>query len=162
LNKIRIEEKNKLKKVKENKRVEEIKKIEEGTIDESQDKQAYNLLANPNFDDLLNPLAKKDDYEKTAKEYNNKYANKLKNWTTYNFTPIIIIITNENKAIYTRISIQLNETIFSAKEKFYKLIGDNIFSRWLYDGELLPNSRIFENYDIENFDKIIALKTSCG
>ena len=30
----------------------------------------YNLLAKPNFDDLLNPLAKKEDYEKTAKEHN--------------------------------------------------------------------------------------------
>lgn len=44
MNKIRIEEENKLKKVKENKRVEEIKKIEEGTIDESQDKQADELF----------------------------------------------------------------------------------------------------------------------
>ena len=36
----------------------------------------YNLLVNPNFDELLNPLAKKEDYEKTASEYNDKYANK--------------------------------------------------------------------------------------
>ena len=25
----------------------------------------FDLLANPNFDDILNPLAKKEDYEKT-------------------------------------------------------------------------------------------------
>ena len=77
----------------------------------------YNLLAKSNFDDLLNPLAKKEDYEKTAKEYNNKYANKLKNWTTYDFITIIIIITTPKSMKSIRITVQLNETILSAKEK---------------------------------------------
>ena len=115
----------------------------------------YNLLANPNFDDLLNPLAKKEDYYKTALEYNNKYANKLKNWTTYDFIPINIIINNRWRK-QEQITIQLNEKIFSAKEKFYKLIGNNTLSQWIYDGEVLNDLCIFENYDIENYDNIIT------
>ena len=114
----------------------------------------YNLLAKPNFDELLNPLAKKEDYEKTALEYNNKYANKLKNWTTYNFIPIIIIVKEMKK--HTQITIQLNEKIFSAKEKFYKIIGDNTLSQWIYDGEVLNDLCIFENCDIEHLDAIEA------
>jgi len=114
----------------------------------------YNLLANPNFDDLLNPLAKKDDFEKTAKEYNDKYANKLKNWTTYDFIPINIIIESWRKQ--EQITIQLNEKIYSAKEKYYKITGDNGFSQWIYYGGVLPNSRTFEDYGIENFDEITA------
>jgi ubiquitin-conjugating enzyme E2 H len=121
----------------------------------------YNLLAKPNFDDLLNPLAKKEDYEKTANEYNKKYANKLKNWTTYNFIPIIIIV-NDIKGKQTQITIQLNEKICSAKEKFYKIIGDNRFSQWLFDCEILCDSRTFENYDIRNKDEITANGTSIG
>ena len=119
----------------------------------------YSLLANPNFHELLNPLAKKDDYEKTALEYNNKYANKLKNWTTYNFIPIIIIV-KDLKGKHTQITIQLNEKIFSAKEKYYKIIGDNIFHDWIFDAELLCDSRTFENYDIENYDNVTANERS--
>ena len=121
----------------------------------------YNLLAKPNFDDLLNPLAKKEDYEKTDKEYNNKYANKLKNWTTYNFTPIIIIIRDYHGK-ETKIFIQLNETILSAKEKFYKLIGKNTLSQWIYDGQVLCDLCIFENYVIENYDIISANTRTLG
>jgi len=121
----------------------------------------YNLLANPNFDDLLNPLAKKEDYEKTASEYNDKYANKLENWTTYNFIPIIIIVI-DIKGKKTQITIQLNEKICSAKEKFYKIIGDNRFSQWLFDGGILYDSRTFENYDIEHLDVIEAHPASRG
>ena len=120
----------------------------------------YNLLANPNFDNLLNPLAKKEDYEKTAKEYNDKYANKLKNWTTYDFIPINIIINSWRKQ--EQISIQLNETILSAKEKYYKIIGDNKFHDWIFDAEPLCDSRTFEYYDITNFDEITAVETSRG
>ena len=115
----------------------------------------YYLLAKPNFDDLLNPLAKKDDYEKTALEYNNKYANKLKNWTTYDFIPINIIINNSWRK-QEQITIQLNEKIYSAKEKYYKIIGDNTLSQWIFDAEVLYNSRTFENYYIKNFDEITA------
>ena len=121
----------------------------------------YSLLAKPNFDDLLNPLAKKEDYEKTAKEYNNKYANKLKNWTTYDFIPINIIINNRWRK-QEQITIQLNEKIFSAKEKFYKIIGDNTLSQWIYDGEVLCDSRTFENYDIVNYDIISANTRTLG
>ena len=119
----------------------------------------YNLLAKPNFDDLLNLIAKKEDYEKTAKEYNDKYANKLKNWTTYDFIPINIIIESWRKQ--EQITIQLNETILSAKEKYYKIIGDNKFHDWIFDAELLCDSRTFENYDIRNKDEITALGR-CG
>ena len=121
----------------------------------------YSLLAKPNFDDLLNLIAKKDDYEKTAKEYNNKYANKLKNWTTYDFIPINIIINNRWRK-QEQITIQLNEKIFSAKEKFYKIIGDNTLSQWKYDGMILFDSRTFENYDIENNDLVVASARNLG
>ena len=121
----------------------------------------YNLLAKPNFDDLLNPLAKKEDYEKTASEYNDKYANKLKNWTTYNFIPIIIIVIDK-KGKPTQITIQLNEKIFSAKEKFYKIIGHREYNQWLYEFKVLPDSRTFENYDIEHLDAIEAHPASRG
>ena len=121
----------------------------------------YSLLAKPNFDDLLNPLAKKEDYEKTASEYNDKYANKLKNWTTYDFIPINIIINNRWRK-QEQITIQLNEKIFSAKEKFYKIIGDNTLSQWISGSEVLKDSRIFENYDIENYDIVIAKTPMVG
>ena len=72
----------------------------------------YNLLANPKFEIKLNPLAKKEDYEKTAKEYKNRYANKLENWTTYDFISIIIKISPGNyKLTETSISIKLKEKI---------------------------------------------------
>ena len=121
----------------------------------------YNLLANPNFDDLLNPLAKKEDYYKTALEYNNKYANKLKNWTTYDFIPIIIIV-NDIKGKQTQITIQLNEKIFSAKENFYKTIGYKEYNEWIYEADVLPDSRTFENYDIEHLDEIETHPASRG
>ena len=76
----------------------------------------YNLLANPNFEDKLNPFAKKEDYEKTVKEYNNKYANKLENWTTYDFIPIIIKIRSVISSRETSISVQLNKSIFSKRK----------------------------------------------
>ena len=121
----------------------------------------YNLLAKPNFDDLLNPLAKKDDYGKTAKEYNNKYANKLKNWTTYDFIPInIIISTIELELIIT---VQLNEKIYSAKEKiFSKIIGDIRSYYLIFNAEILSDSRTFENYDITNFDEITLVECPRG
>ena len=105
----------------------------------------YNLLAKPNFDDLLNPLAKKEDYEKTASEYNDKYANKLKNWTTYNFIPIIIIV-NDKKGKQTLITIQLNEKIFSAKEKFYKIIGHREYNQWLYEFIRHKDDHLIQKY----------------
>jgi len=116
----------------------------------------YNLLANPNFGDKLNHLAKKEDYEKTAKEYNNKYANKLENWTTYDFIPIIIKIRSVKPYRETSISVQLNEKVFSAKEKYNKLTGNNELSIWVYDGEILCDSCIFEKYEIENDDIIVS------
>ena len=116
----------------------------------------YNLLANPNFDDILNPLAKKENYEKNAIEYNNKYANKLENWTTYDFVPVEIIINSVNDYYPTHITIQLNEKIFSANEKFYKLTGHNNLSQWIYDAEVLCDSCTFEDYGIERFDEICS------
>ena len=116
----------------------------------------YYLLANPNFEDKLNPLAKKEDYEKTAKEYNNKYANKLENWTTYDFIPIIIKIHSVKPYRETSISVQLNEKVFSAKEKYNKLTGNNELSKWVYNGDILCDSCIFEKYEIENDDIIVS------
>ena len=116
----------------------------------------YNLLANPNFGDKLNHLAKKEDYEKTAKEYNNKYANKLEKWTTYDFIPIIIKIRSVKPYRETSISVQLNEKVFSAKEKYNKLTGNNELSIWVYDGEILCDSCIFEKYDVENDDIFVS------
>ena len=116
----------------------------------------YDLLANPNFNELLNPLAKKDDYEKTALEYNNKYANKLKNWTTYDFIPIIIKIRSAISSSETSISVQLNEKVFSAKEKYNKLTGNNELSKWVYNGDILCDSFIFEKYDVENDNIILS------
>ena len=101
--------------------------------------------------------------KKTAKEYNNKYANKLKNWTTYNFIPIIIIVYDKKgKQTQTLITIQLNEKIYSAKEKFYKIIGHREYNQWLYAADVLPDSRTFENYDIEHLDEIEAHPASRG
>ena len=121
----------------------------------------YNLLAKPNFDDLLNPLAKKEDYEKTAKEYNNKYANKLKNWTTYDFIPINIII--KTIEVWLIITVQLNEKIFSAKEKFFsKIIGDISSSDLIFNAEILCDSCTFENYDIEHLDEITLVERPRG
>ena len=121
----------------------------------------YSLLAKPNFDDLLNPLAKKEDYEKTAKEYNNKYANKLKNWTTYDFIPINIII--KSIEVWLIITVQLNEKIYSAKEKiFSKIIGDIRSYYLIFDAEILCDSCIFENYDIRNKDEITLYECPRG
>ena len=117
----------------------------------------YNLLANPKFEIKLNPLAKKEDYEKTVKEYKNKYANKLENWTTYDFISIIIKISPGNyKLTETSISIQLKEKIISAKEKYNKLTENNGLSQWKFNGDILFDSCIFEKYDVENYDIIVS------
>ena len=101
-------------------------------------------------------MPREEDCEKTAKEYNNKYANKLENWTTYDFIPIIIKIRSVISSRETSISVQLNEKVFSAKEKYNKLTGNNELSKWVYNGDILCDSFIFEKYDVENDDIILS------
>ena len=49
----------------------------------------------------------------------NMRINKLKIWTTYDFIPIGVVIKTQKSMKFIRIHVQLNEKIFSAKEKFY-------------------------------------------
>ena len=123
----------------------------------------YDLLSNPNFENKLNSNINIEDFEKIAKDYNYKYANRLKYWTKYDFKPINIVI-NTPKTIHAgeSISIQLNEKVFSAKQKYYENCGSYYNNQWLYDGCVLTENEIFDNLDIENLDLIEAHPRSRG
>ena len=76
-------------------------------------------------------------------------------------TIIPIIIQNTKKKSIT-IYVSLNETIASAKEKYYNEVGSKICDMWTYDGDVLQDNQTFLEIGIEKNDKINANERSIG
>ena len=72
----------------------------------------------------------------------------------------IIINTPKTKAEGITITVQLSETVSTAKEKYYSLAGTRANNQWLYDGAVLKDSQNFEAIGIENLDLIEAHPSS--
>ena len=77
-----------------------------------------------------------------------------------NGTINIRIITPKGEEIL--ITVRLDETISSAKEKFYNKVGSRINNQWLYDGFVLNDNDIFSDIGIEDKDIIFACSRSMG
>ena len=77
-----------------------------------------------------------------------------------NGTINIRINTPNTKGIL--ITVRLDETISSAKEKFYNKVGSRINNQWLYEGIVLKDNDIFSDIGIEDKDIIKASSRSRG
>lgn len=74
----------------------------------------------------------------------------------------IIINTPKTKAEGITITVQLSDTVSTAKETYYKLAGTRANNQWLYDGAVLKDNQNFETIGIENLDLIEAHPSSKG
>ena len=68
-------------------------------------------------------------------------------------TIIPIIIQNAKNRSIT-IYVSLNETIASAKEKYYNKVGSKVYNQWKYDGDVLQDNQTFLEIGIEKNDII--------
>jgi len=75
---------------------------------------------------------------------------------------INIIINTQKKGEEILITVRLDETISSAKEKFYNKVGSRKNNQWLYDGFVLNDNDIFSDIGIEDKDIILANPSSRG
>ena len=76
-------------------------------------------------------------------------------------TIIPIIIQNAKNRSIT-IYVSLNETIASAKEKYYNKVGSEVYSQWMYDADVLQDNLTFSEIGIRKNDKINANERSRG
>jgi len=60
------------------------------------------------------------------------------------------------------ITVRLDETISSAKEKFYNKVGSGEKDQWKWDGTVLNDNDIFSDIGIEDKDIIFACSRSMG
>ena len=60
------------------------------------------------------------------------------------------------------ITVRLDETISSAKEKFYNKVGSGEKDQWKWDGTVLKDNDIFSDIGIEDKDIIFACSRSMG
>ena len=74
----------------------------------------------------------------------------------------INIIINTLKGEKILITVRLDETISSAKEKFYNKVGSRKNNRWSYDGRVLKDNDIFSDIGIEDKDIISAQSNEKG
>ena len=77
-----------------------------------------------------------------------------------NGTINIRIITQKGEEIL--ITVRLDETISSAKEKFYNKVGSGEKDQWKWDGTVLKDNDIFSDIGIEDKDIIFANPSSRG
>ena len=77
-----------------------------------------------------------------------------------NGTINIRIITQKGEEIL--ITVRLDETISSAKEKFYNKVGSRKNNRWRYDASVLEDNDIFSDIGIEDKDIIYSNSRSMG
>ena len=57
----------------------------------------------------------------------------------------IFIITPKTTGEGIIISVSMNETIASAKEKYYNKVGSREDNQWLYDGAVLKDNQTFSD-----------------
>ena len=74
----------------------------------------------------------------------------------------IIINTPKTKSEGIIISVSMNETIASAKEKYYNKVGSRQDNQWLYDGAVLKDNQTFSDLGVEDKDIIEAHPSSRG
>ena len=74
----------------------------------------------------------------------------------------IIISTPKTLGGGITIYVSLNETIASAKEKYYNKVGSKADNQWLYDGGVLKDNQTFLEIGIEKNDLIEAHPSSKG
>ena len=77
-----------------------------------------------------------------------------------NGTINIRIITPKGKE--TLITVRLDETISSAKEKFYNKVGSREKDVWKYNGTVLKDNDIFSDIGIEDKDIIVVSRHQIG
>jgi len=77
-----------------------------------------------------------------------------------NGTINIRIITQKGEEIL--ITVRLDETISSAKEKFYNKVGSGEKDQWKWDGTVLKDNDIFSDIGIEDKDIIYSNSRSMG
>ena len=77
-----------------------------------------------------------------------------------NGTINIRIITLKGEEIL--ITVRLDETISSAKEKFYNKVGSGEKDQWKWDGTVLKDNDIFSDIGIEDKDIIYSNSRSMG
>ena len=73
---------------------------------------------------------------------------------------ILIYTPKTNEPII--ISVSMNETIASAKEKYYNKVGSRQDNQWLYDGAVLKDNQTFSDLKMEDKDIIDAHIPSIG
>jgi len=66
----------------------------------------------------------------------------------------IFIVTSKGEAII--ISVSKNETIASAKEKYYNKVGSRLHKLWSYDGAALKDNQTFSDVKMEDKDVVRA------
>ena len=74
----------------------------------------------------------------------------------------IINIFIYSKNTITVITVSLNETIGSVKEKYYNKVGSRKYNQWIYDAEVLADNKTLSEVGIGDKDEIIALESSRG
>ena len=74
----------------------------------------------------------------------------------------IIIKTPKTKGEGIIISVSMNETIASAKEKYYNKVGSRQDNQWLYDGAVLKDNQTFSDLGVEDKDIIEAHPPASG
>ena len=77
-----------------------------------------------------------------------------------NGTINIRIITQKGEE--TLITVRLDETISSAKEKFYNKVGSGEKDQWKWDGTVLKDNDIFSDIGIEDKDIILVSRNLKG
>ena len=74
----------------------------------------------------------------------------------------IFIDTPNTKAEPIIISVSMNETIASAKEKYYNKVGSRENNQWLYDADVLEDNQTFSDVKMEDKDIIEARPSARG
>ena len=75
---------------------------------------------------------------------------------------INIIINTPKKGEEILITVRLDETISSAKEKYYNKVGSRVNNQWLYDAGVLKDNDIFSDIGIGDKDIIEAHPSARG
>ena len=75
---------------------------------------------------------------------------------------IINIFINTVSTKPTVITVSLNETIGSAKKKYYNKVGSRKYNQWIYNADVLEDKMTLSEVGIEDKDEIMANESSRG
>jgi hypothetical protein len=74
----------------------------------------------------------------------------------------LVINTPKTKKDGITITVQLNETISQAKEKYYTKANSRVNNQWLYGGAVLKDGDTISSVGVEDLDIIEAHPSSKG